>query len=68
MPPVKHHLFQVNRHVQASIMLLSVMDGAELDLNNTLLSSSSKSTTATTSTSDDYDQGFSFKETKLHFF
>ncbi len=65
MPPVKHHLFQVNRHVQASIMLLSVMDGAELDLNNTLLSSSSKSTTETTSsisTSDDYDQGFFFQK------
>jgi hypothetical protein len=65
MPPVKRHLFQVNRHVQASIMLLSVMDGAELDLNNTLLSSSSKSTTETTSsisTSDDYDQGFFFQK------
>jgi hypothetical protein len=57
MPPQKRRLFQVNRHVQASIMLLSVMDGAELDLNNTLLSSSSKTTT-TLSTSDDYEQGF----------
>jgi hypothetical protein len=67
MPPEKRHLFQVNRHVQASIMLLSIMDGAELDLNNTMLSSSSKTTTSTTpnvtttlssiSTSDDYEQG-----------
>ena len=64
MPPEKHHLFQVNRHVQASIMLLSIMDGAELDLNNTMLSSSSKTTTSTTpnvtttlSTSDDYEKG-----------
>jgi len=70
MPPQKRHLFQVNRHVQASIMLLSIMDGAELDLNNTILPSSSKATTASTttttttsqiSTSDDYEQGFYFK-------
>jgi hypothetical protein len=73
MPPQKRHLFQVNRHVQASIMLLSIMDGAELDLNNTLLSSTSKTTTTTTSisassisTSDDYEKGFSFK-TKTYF-
>ena len=46
-PPPKRRLFQVNRHVQASIMLLSVMDGAELDLNNSLLPSASK--TAATS-------------------
>ena len=50
----KHYLFQVNQHVQASIMLLSIMDGAELELNNTLLSSSS----ITTSNSDDYEKGF----------
>jgi hypothetical protein len=69
MPPQKRHLFQVNHHVQASIMLLSIMDGAELDLNNTLLSSSSKTTagTATTttssiSTSDDYEKGFLFSQ------
>jgi len=44
-------------------MLLSIMDGAELDLNNTLLSSSSKTTTTTStttasaiSTSDDYEK------------
>ncbi|UJR26907.1 hypothetical protein I4U23_008217 [Adineta vaga] len=46
-------------------MLLSVMDGAEFDLNNTSLSSSSKTATTTTttttatstiSTSDDYDK------------
>lgn len=49
----KHYLFQVNHHVQASIMLLSIMDSAELDLNNTLLSSSS----ITTSNSDDYEKG-----------
>jgi hypothetical protein len=70
MPPQKRHLFQVNRHVQASIMLLSIMDGAELDLNNTILPSSSKATTASTttttttsqiSTSDDYEQGFYLK-------
>jgi hypothetical protein len=70
MPPQKRHLFQVNRHVQASIMLLSIMDGAELDMSNTLLSSSSKTTTSSTSTttitssistSDDYEKGlFSF--------
>jgi hypothetical protein len=68
MPPQQHRLFQVNRHVQASIMLLSIMDGAELDLNSTILSSNSKTTTATTattsslSTSDDYEKGFSLKE------
>ncbi|CAF1256789.1 unnamed protein product [Rotaria sordida] len=61
IPSPKRHLFQVNRHVRASIMLLSIMDGAELDLNNTILSSSSKPTTATTtsssiSTSDDYEK------------
>jgi len=50
----KHHLFQVNHHVQASIMLLSLMDSAEVDLNNSLLSSSS----ITTSNSDDYENGF----------
>jgi hypothetical protein len=70
MPPEKRHLFQVNHHVQASIMLLSIMDGAELDLNNTMLSSSSKTTTSTTpnvtttlssiSTSDDYEKGTYF--------
>ena len=49
----KHYLFQINPHVQASIMLLSIMDGAELDLNNTLLSSSSISS----SSSDDYEKG-----------
>ena len=62
MPPQKHHLFQVNRHVQASIMLLSVMDGADLDLNNTILPSSTKTTTSTTSsisTTDDYEKGLS---------
>jgi hypothetical protein len=52
----KHYLFQVNQHVQASIMLLSIMDSAEIDLNNTLLSSSS----ITTSNSDDYEKGFFF--------
>lgn len=67
MPPQKRHLFQVNRHVQASIMLLSIMDGAELDLNSTLISSSSKTPTTTTtnpttitssiSTTDDYEKG-----------
>jgi len=77
MPPQKRHLFQVNRHVQASIMLLSIMDGAELDLNNTLLSSSPKttattSTTTTTtasslSTSDDYEKGF-FYQKNIYFF
>ncbi|CAF1099821.1 unnamed protein product [Adineta steineri] len=62
MPPQKRHLFQVNRHVQASIMLLSVMEGAELDLNNTISSTSKPITTTTTtssstiSTSDDYDK------------
>ncbi|CAF0953330.1 unnamed protein product [Adineta ricciae] len=65
MPPQKRRLFQVNRHVQASIMLLSVMDGAEFDLNNTSLSSSPKTTptaasaattTTTISTTDDYDK------------
>lgn len=50
----KHYLFQVNHHVQASIMLLSIMDSAEVDLNNTLLSSSS----IPTSNSDDYEKGF----------
>lgn len=58
----KHHLFQVNHHVRASIMLLSIMDGAELDLNNSLISSSSKpsitATTSSISTSDDYEKGF----------
>ncbi|CAF0929439.1 unnamed protein product [Adineta steineri] len=44
----KHYLFQINQHVQASIMLLSIMESAELDLNNTLLSSSSNS--------DDFEQ------------
>jgi hypothetical protein len=53
----KHYLFQVNQHVQASIMLLSIMDSAELDINNTLLSSSSLST----SNPDDYDKGFLLK-------
>ncbi|CAF3003928.1 unnamed protein product [Rotaria sp. Silwood2] len=58
IPTRKRHLFQVNRHVRASIMLLSVMDGAELDLNNTILSSSSKPTTTSSSisTSDDYEK------------
>ena len=68
-PPQKRRLFQVNRHVQASIMLLSVMDGAELDLNNSLLPSASKTATTTVaantssitpsslSTSDDYEKG-----------
>lgn len=69
MPPQKRHLFQVNHHVQASIMLLSIMDGAELELNNTLLPSSSTATpktiisanaTATNSTSEDYEKGFFF--------
>jgi hypothetical protein len=50
----KHYLFQINQHVQESIMLLSIMDGTELDLNNALLSSSS----ITTSNSDDYEKGF----------
>jgi ABC-type lipoprotein release transport system permease subunit len=73
MPPQQHHLFQVNRHVQASIMLLSVMDGADLELNNTILSSTSKTTTTTTtatpsiSTSDDYEQGFSSKMKYISF-
>jgi ABC-type lipoprotein release transport system permease subunit len=74
MPPQKCHLFQVNRHVQASIMLLSIMDGAELDLNNTLLSSSPKTTATTTtttasslSTSDDYEKGFSYQK-NIYFF
>jgi len=71
MPPQKRHLFQVNRHVQASIMLLSIMDGAELDLNNTSLPLSSKTTTTATTTttstsqiatSDDYEQGFSYQK------
>ncbi len=54
MPLVrKHCLFQVNHHVQASIMLLSIMDSAELDLNNTCLTSSSIST----SNPDDYEKG-----------
>lgn len=59
----KHCLFQVNHHVQASIMLLSIMDSAEFDLNNTLLTSSSSSSSSTTTTasstsnSDDYDKG-----------
>ncbi|CAF3419969.1 unnamed protein product [Rotaria sp. Silwood1] len=63
IPSRKRHLFQVNRHVRASIMLLSVMDGAELDLNNTILSSSSKAAAITTTTSsssittsDDYEK------------
>jgi hypothetical protein len=61
MPPEKRHLFQVNHHVQASIMLLSIMDGAELDLNNTMLSSSAKTTTLSSiSTSDDYEKGTYF--------
>jgi len=59
----KHYLFQSNQHVQASIMLLSIMDGTELDLNNALLSSSS----ITTSNSDDYEKGF-FLLIKLSFF
>lgn len=63
-PSKKRHLFQVNQHVRASIMLLSIMDGAELDLNNTILSSSSKTTASTTSssisTSDDYEKGLFF--------
>ena len=72
MPPQQHHLFQVNRHVQASIMLLSVMDGADLEINNTILSSTSKTTTTTTatpsiSTSDDYEQGFSSKKKYISF-
>jgi hypothetical protein len=49
----KHYLFQVNHHVQASIMLLSIMDSAELDMNNTLLNSSSL---PTTSNPDDYEK------------
>jgi len=49
----KHYLFQVNHHVQASIMLLSIMDSAELDINNTLLTSSSL---PTTSNPDDYEK------------
>lgn len=58
----KRHLFQVNRHVQASIMLLSVMDGAEIDLTNSSLSTtnpSSKTNSATSSLSatDDYEKG-----------
>jgi hypothetical protein len=56
MPSKKHYLFQVNHHVQTSIMLLSIMDSAELDLNNTILSSSLK----TTPTVDDYEKGFIF--------
>ena len=65
MPPQKRHLFQVNHHVQASIMLLSIMDGAELELNNTHLSSktttpvSPATTTSSLSTSDDYEKGLS---------
>ncbi|CAM2719952.1 unnamed protein product [Rotaria socialis] len=49
----------VNHHVRTSIMLLSIMEGAELDLNNTVLSSSSKPTTVSSSsisTSDDYEK------------
>lgn len=46
----KHCLFQVNHHVQTSLMLLSIMDSAELDLNNANLSSS-------TVDSEDYDKG-----------
>lgn len=52
----KHYLFQVNRHVQASIMFLSIMDSAELDFNSTLLSSASS---ITSSNPDDYDKGLS---------
>ncbi|CAF2637392.1 unnamed protein product [Rotaria sp. Silwood2] len=48
----KHYLFQVNQNVQASIMFLSIMDGAELDFTNTLLSSSS----ITTLNPDDYEK------------
>jgi len=58
----KHHLFQVNHHVQASIMLLSIMDSTELDLKNTLLTSLSN----TTSNPDDYEKGF--KNNKIFFF
>jgi hypothetical protein len=36
-------------------MLLSIMDSAEFDLNNTLLSSSSS---ISTSNPDDYEKGF----------
>ena len=50
----KHYLFQVNQHVQTSIMLLSIMDSAELDINNTLLPSSS---ITTASNPDDYEKG-----------
>lgn len=49
----KHYIFQVNQHVQASIMFLSVMDGAEIDFNNTILFSSS----LTRSNPDDYEKG-----------
>ncbi|CAF4602372.1 unnamed protein product [Rotaria magnacalcarata] len=60
IPSRKHHLFQVNHHVRTSIMLLSIMEGAELDLNNTVLSSSSKpatvSSSSSISTSDDYEK------------
>ena len=61
MPSSKHHLFQVNQHAQASIMLLSVMEGAEVNLNNTVLSSSSKAATTSSSmsASDDYEKGLS---------
>ena len=59
----KRHLFQVNRHVQASIMLLSVMDGAEIDLTNTSLTSTGStskpnSTTSSLTNTDDYEKGF----------
>jgi hypothetical protein len=50
----KHYLFQVNHHVQASIMLLSIMDSADIELNNALLSSSS----IIKSNPDDYEKGF----------
>ncbi len=56
----KHYLFQVNQHVQTSIMLLSIMDSAELDINNTLLPSSS---ITTTSNPDDYEKGLLLNET-----
>jgi hypothetical protein len=55
--PIQTHrhrrLFQVNRHVQASLMLLSVMDGAELDMNKTILSPPP----SLPSTSDDFEKG-----------
>jgi hypothetical protein len=50
----KRYLFQVNQHVQASLMLLSIMDSADIEINNTLLSSSSA---ISISNSDDYENG-----------